>query len=872
MGEAAKISLKAIGKQDTHLLSDDPEESFFNYTSNRAHSDFRKYHRSRNVIKPGNADVTWPFNKTIKVEFNPRNMGDLLSNMYLSVTMPGLSDESVDRVASKKYIETNFTHPPPTTSDPSFIYVAPLSSETSRWVTPEIISVPPIYQHNGYAASMQLSGDGERMVVGKPEDSTLFVYKYVNTEWFIEDTIEGIVDPSNGKFIGRYVSIDETGETIVTSTWYTLPPSDLIRFSIISYKRSGGTWTQADEYFFSTDYATWDSGSNDFIYNGSLGVPTNVKLSSDGTKLVVAFNGTLSGTSGSSFPATPPNERIQLFTLDSNGNFSADYKFPTGYIFPHDLDISDDGNTVVYTVLGEFDGAVRNYKYDGANWNYSSITTGNYAATNSDGTKMVISDASTAYFYEYIGSSWTLTHTFSLSSPTKLAVDINDVGDTVIIGGVTTYILKYVDSSWTILKELQPTDSYNGYHGYGNLVSVDSSGEWHTVAEHPFYVYTPDGRGGFDLSYTGTYEGIDVARVQSMTTNYADQLGRHLLKSVTMYVDDIEVEKIYDDWGIIYDELYLEISEKVANGFLVNRNLGFDDAPLSGNVPVARYSSDLVIPIHFFFSRKFASDEYSSNKPNRPYFPVCSIYKQKIEFEFEFHKQEFFTDSTDVLTLPQFNVITEEITVNPEERIFLTNQRQTFITDLVRRHPVIVSDLNSDIIRNNLVPNIPVKCIHWFLRNTEFENESNAIGLIPWEENGGLLYQNRFNFSSTRDFQGENTFFHPLMTEASFFVNGTKLPNVTKTNHSYFKYLIPFQKRLARPIRNIYTYSFSMNPINVEPSGNLDFSQIQSDKTNIEVKLDTYEIDLSTETFSLNMYYTGYQTFIFSNGFMSIAY
>ena len=269
MGEAAKISLKAIGKQDTHLLSDDPEESFFNYTNNRAHSDFRKYHRSRNVIQPGNAAPGWPFNKTIKVEFNPRNMGDLLSNMYLSVTMPAISDG-----------------------------------------------------------------------------------------------------------------------------------------------------------------------------------------------------------------------------------------------------------------------------------------------------------------------------------------------------------------------------------------------------------------------------------------NYADQLGRHLLKSVTMYVDDIEVEKIYDDWGIIYDELYLEMSEKVANRFLVNRNLGFDDAP--DNIAVARYSSDLVVPIHFFFSRKFASDEYSSNSPNRPYFPVCSIYKQKIEFEFEFHKQEFFTETTDVVTLPQFNIITEEITVSPEERIFLTSKDQTFITDLVRRHPVIVSDLNSE--------------------------------------------------------------------------------------------------------------------------------------------------------------------------------
>ena len=350
--------------------------------------------------------------------------------------------------------------------------------------------------------------------------------------------------------------------------------------------------------------------------------------------------------------------------------------------------------------------------------------------------------------------------------------------------------------------------------------------------------------------------------------NYADQLGRHILKSVTMFVDDIEVEKIHDDWGIIYDDLYLEVSEKVANRFLVNRNLGFDDAPTSTGV--AQYDADLVIPIHFFFSRKFASDEYDTNKPNRPYFPVCSIFRQKIEFEFEFHRQTFFTNTTDTVTLPSFNVITEEITVNPDERKFLASERQTMITDLVRKHPVALSELNEDIIKNNLVPNIPVKCIHWFIRNTIFENEDDAEGS---GSGGEYLYENRFNFSSILDFQGETTTLYPVMKEASFYINGNRLPEVTKTNHEYYKFLIPYQKRLSRPIRNIYTYSFSLNPVNVEPSGNLDFSQIQSEKTSIEVKLDTDSgIDISTETFSLNMYYTGYQTFVFDRGFMSIAY
>jgi hypothetical protein len=352
--------------------------------------------------------------------------------------------------------------------------------------------------------------------------------------------------------------------------------------------------------------------------------------------------------------------------------------------------------------------------------------------------------------------------------------------------------------------------------------------------------------------------------------NYADQLGRHILKSVTMFVDDIEVEKIHDDWGILYDELYLEMSEKVANRFLVNRNLGFDDAPLTGFEDKAQYSSDLVIPIHFFFSRKFASDEYGTNKPNRPYFPLCSIYRQKIEFEFEFHKQTFFTDTTDTVELSTFDIVTEEITVTPEERRFLATQRQMFITDLVRKHPVALNDDGKDIIKNNLVPNIPVKCIHWFLRNIKFENDNDAIGTPVPAENGERLYQNRYNFSSEKDFQGENTFFFPIMTEASFYINGNKLPNVSKTNHSYYKYLIPFQKRLSRPIRNIYTYSFSLNPVNVEPSGNLDFSQLQSEKTNIEVKIEPELV--SSNTYSLNMYYTGYQTFVFDKGFMSIAY
>jgi len=435
------------------------------------------------------------------------------------------------------------------------------------------------------------------------------------------------------------------------------------------------------------------------------------------------------------------------------------------------------------------------------------------------------------------------------------------------IGKQDTYLLsKDPDESFFNYTTDKRHSDFRKYHRSRNIVNPGNVSNW-PFGQTIKVQFNPRNMGDLlsNMYLSLTLPGLGVSE------NYADQVGRHILKSITMYVDDIEVEKIHDDWGIIYDELYLEMSEKVANRFLVNRNLGYDDSTLTAYETTARYDADVVIPLHFFFSRKYSTDEYSTNKPNRPFFPVCSIYKQKIEFVLEFHKQTFFTNAASTLELQSFNLITEEITVSPEERNYMMSERQLLITDVVKKHPSIVSAQNDKMIKNNLVPNIPVKCIHWFLRNTIFENE-DVIKEVGETDEDKFYVHNRFNFSSNVNFSETYTFYAPVMKNATFFINGNKLPNVTKTDHVYYKYLIPFQKRLSRPIRNIYTYSFSMNPVNVEPSGSVDFSQIQSDKTNIELEIDTEKVDISTDTFTLHMYYTGYQTFVFDSGFMSPAY
>ena len=350
--------------------------------------------------------------------------------------------------------------------------------------------------------------------------------------------------------------------------------------------------------------------------------------------------------------------------------------------------------------------------------------------------------------------------------------------------------------------------------------------------------------------------------------NYTDQVGRHLFKSITMRVDEMIVEKYHADWGIIYDELYLDESEKRTKRYTINRNIA-EDTSIS-NINLSRNKSKVFVPIPFFFSRKYESDEYETNKPNRPYFPLCAIHKQKIEFEIEFNPQSFFTDYPSNISLDSFDIVTEEISIDPSEKVYIKNNKYNFITDIVKKHPILEINPGEVDKKIEIVANIPVKTLNWFIRKEKFENETIARELSQDNTtvDGLYTFHNRYNMSTQDTYTILNEFFYPPMHSAKIHVNGENVPNIQDSDHKYFKYTVPFTSRLSRPFRNIYTYAFSMNPINVESSGSLDFTQLRSNRTTLDVKM----VPDLTDTYNLHIYYVGYQTFSFENGFMSLAY
>lgn len=382
-----------------------------------------------------------------------------------------------------------------------------------------------------------------------------------------------------------------------------------------------------------------------------------------------------------------------------------------------------------------------------------------------------------------------------------------------------------------------------------------------------------------ELPWLGPQGGNDAYINYTGNGYWSKFVGLQLIESITMRVDNTEIETIDGDWMFINQELYLNDSERKGNiaSTLASSNFNLFNPALRPDVTTAR-TYPVLLRIPFFFSRNFINEDTI----NKPYFPICAIWKQKIEFTLTFHKQSFFTNYSNSFFIPTFSLLTEEITIEDAERAYYKNNKNLMITSLVKKHPIYYTSVGSSLLKLNIVPNIPVKCIHWFFRRSVFEsgtaeNMDNVFNFTRQNDLGfNTLIQNPTNgayynnFYTTLFKNGKISFPDnvPVMKSARFFFNGFKFPDAVDDNELYYKYLVPHHADLNSTTSSIYTMSFAMHPTSFEPSGSLDFNLIHSENSIMTVDLE----DNLTDQYTMHIYYTGYQTFYFKDGFMSLAY
>lgn len=363
---------------------------------------------------------------------------------------------------------------------------------------------------------------------------------------------------------------------------------------------------------------------------------------------------------------------------------------------------------------------------------------------------------------------------------------------------------------------------------------------------------------------------------------YCDQIGRAIIKQVTFRVDGTVLQTTPTDWGVIHDEMYLDESDRYGNRFLVNCGEAPDNLPASG---VSQKEVPLYIPLTLFFSRtstilpgNWYSSESSGSETNnadkfRPPFYTCACTNQQIYVEVTLNPITFFTNADD-LFIDKIQLVTEEATISPEEVSYYKSNKLSIIYNTSSRQSKYNLDFSNgvknqqgstptgcpNIYKDQLVTNLPAKAFHWFLRDQRYENVSD-----------NTYFLNRFNFSSDPTATAATEYLYEILSDASIYMNGEKqlglfesggAPFTNTTGANYYKYVQSFIHGFTVPRRNIYNYSFSLNPREPSPSGSLDFSVMNSSKTFIEGKI------LNTATsnsYNISTFFIGYMVIEYNN-------
>jgi len=401
------------------------------------------------------------------------------------------------------------------------------------------------------------------------------------------------------------------------------------------------------------------------------------------------------------------------------------------------------------------------------------------------------------------------------------------------------------------------------------------------------YLYEKVAEGGNNIN-------AGVTPPESLFWGYAPYVGRKLIKKIRFIVDETVIEELDADSIIIHDNIYKTYDQKIAGYLQYNMGIITTDYEVIRNQSLQRLvnSNQVFIHIPFFLSKNYRTEVHTGNTQQNSPFPVCAIHKQKIHIEIEFFDTPYFIQRSysnggvapynPSLTYPQrpfrthiinnFDIVTEEITLNNEERLYYKNNPITLTYDFMNRHTSTDVKPNEDnTITVKLEPSIPVKIFHWFFRWNGYE----VLGDYEVD-----LTTNRFNYS---EYPGGS---HVLKT-AHFTLNGERLPRISNIDYEYYSKYVNSTMKLSeagvRPNPNysggladiydksyIYSYAFAINPKSDQMSGFLDFSDLNSERTKLHLEL-ADEVVSANNDYTLYMYYIGYKTLKFENGYVSFV-
>jgi hypothetical protein len=197
------------------------------------------------------------------------------------------------------------------------------------------------------------------------------------------------------------------------------------------------------------------------------------------------------------------------------------------------------------------------------------------------------------------------------------------------------------------------------------------------------------------------------------------------------------------------------------------------------------------------------------------------------------------------LSMTNCNMRADFITLDQQERKVFATQKHEY---LIYQHQFNEEFVGPNItdVKMNLSFENPIRFMTWVIQEIPTKNTQ----LTSTSGNKWTKYSDPITGGSPLD-------------SAEIKFNGT--PYQERLNYFYYLHLSPFKYFINSPRKYIFTHSFSLNPIDWKPSGQINFSKI--DKKMIHFILNTH-----TNSKVINVYANSYNVLRIISGIAGLAF
>lgn len=304
------------------------------------------------------------------------------------------------------------------------------------------------------------------------------------------------------------------------------------------------------------------------------------------------------------------------------------------------------------------------------------------------------------------------------------------------------------------------------------------------------------------------------------TPAWTNSIGHAIINEVTILIAGVPIDKHYGRWLAIWDELTCKEEHREGMNEMIGRSRL--NSGLAGN---ADTETTLYVPLQFWFNRHVGAS-----------LPLVALQFHDVQIKVSLHELNrlvVYLDAAgerykpgagaadlkvpdNACSLRNCSIFVDYIYLDNEERTRFASEDHMYLCEQLQYHgEESISSFGSASEKNiKLSFNHPVKELVWTVQNNDAFKE-------------GPSYNDWFNFSSGKAGEDNTGLTKDLLGTAQIRLN-THDRFTPARAAQYFRLVQPANHHTRIPSKNIYVYSFALNPEEYQPSGTCNFSRIDN--------------------------------------------